>query len=484
MKYLLKNITLFIIAIVAISRPLHAQYANLNTFGCGTHTSQSEVADIYANIRSLSAMKQAASFDTLPLSIHIVGEDNGVGYISLETLLKMLCRLNTRYEGTGISFYIKWPIYYINNSNYYVHTASLGAQMMREYNTPDAINIYFVKDPDGTCGYYLPAGNALAIKDQCAGTNSTTLTHELGHFLGLPHTFYGWEDGDTPLNPEKVTRGPGTNCSTAGDGFCDTEADYLAERWNCPYRGNKVDENGDRYHPDSSLYMSYAADNCMKRFSGMQTAWMKTTIEKNYPALTAQTAPRFQDFTAPSLLYPADSIHDNLRYAIWNKVAAAEVYYIRVLQKATGTVMMENITADTILPINFSMMQNSIYNIRIAAMNGMNVCRTTMFSADFPFTTNPTDLTLQSFSDIPQGIRVFPNPVSNNLKVYLDFMPIGEYKLSIRNLTGQMVHHYSFSHTGINATINVNTADIPNGLYFVYVTGGSKTLSQKLIVTH
>jgi hypothetical protein len=479
----IKNIVLLILAI-CIAQLSIAQEANLNEYGCGTNADSDNVKNIYASIPLLSNMKRTASSDTLPLSIHIVGDDNGKGYITPDNLLRMLCRLNDRYEGTGISFYIKWPVQYINNSSYFTHTASVGAQMMREYNIPNTVNVYFVKDPDGTCGYYLPSGHAVAIKNQCAGVNTTTVTHELGHFLGLPHTFYGWENGDTPTNPEKVTRGPGANCSTAGDGFCDTDADYLSDRWNCPYKDSKTDVNGDLYHPDSSLYMSYAADNCMSRFSELQIAWMQNTAHSDYPTLITNPAPAYKNFTAPTVLYPTDSIHNNLLYTIWNKVAGAETYYVKIIQQGTGSVMLETITADTILPLNFAMLQNNKYSIRIAAMNGINVCRTTTFSKEFPFTENPTSLTLQSFSNTPEGIRAFPNPASNTLKVYLDFMPAGDYKISICNIRGQLVQQYRFNHTSVNAAININVSDVPNGLYFLYVTGGNKTLSQKLIVSH
>ena len=460
-----------------------AQDADLSVYGCGTLTPKEEINKIYRHAPDLINMKRTAVADTLPLSIHLVGNDNGTGHLNTDQLLRMLCRINERYSGTGISFYIMWPIHFINNSTYYKHTASVGLQMMREYNIPNSINVYFVNDPDGTCGYYHPSGGAVAIKNQCAGINSTTLTHELGHFLGLPHTFYGWEDGDTPTNPEKVTRGPGANCSTAGDGFCDTDADYLANRWNCPYRGNKIDINGDLYHPDSSLYMSYAADICMSRFSNMQIAWMQNTIEA-YPELTAAASPSYSDFSSPTVLYPTDSIHANLMYLIWNSVDNAEVYHVRVTQKGTGTLLTESITADTILPLNHNMVQNNSYNIRIAPMNGINVCRSNSFSKDFIYTNAPTDLTLLSFSDIPPGVRIFPNPVAQTLNISLDFMPEGNYRISLRNITGQLVHQYNFNHTKVNSTIHIDVSSFANGLYFIYLIGGNKTTSQKLFITH
>ncbi|RYE25866.1 MAG: T9SS type A sorting domain-containing protein [Sphingobacteriales bacterium] len=483
MNCALRNIIIGLLAILSVSIA-HAQEADLNTYGCGTRTSAELIKDISSFTPALANLKRTAVADTLPLSIHIVGKDDGTGYISLDLLLRMLCKLNDKYTGTGISFYVKWPIQYINNSAYYTHVASVGAQMMRENNVPDAANIYFVNDPDGTCGYYQPSTRAVAIKNSCAGTNSTTLTHELGHFLGLPHTFYGWEDGQTPTNAEKVTRGTGANCNTAGDGFCDTDADYLAERWNCPYKGNKTDVNGDFYHPDPTLYMSYSADNCMTRFSDMQIAWMQNTIGSSYPTLAASTAPAYHELAAPNIIYPTDTIHANLQYIIWNKVQDAEVYYIRVTQKQTGRLLAETTTADTILALNGELMQDNTYTIRMAAMNGVNICRGNMPSRDYAFTNKPTDLTLQSFSGVTQGIRSFPNPATQTLNVYLDFMPVGDYKISLRNISGQLVHQYNYTHNGVNAAINIAVTDMANGLYFLYVAGGGKTISQKVVVTH
>ncbi len=45
----------------------------------------------------------------------------------------------------------------------------------------------------GVAGYYSRRGDYVFILNSYANGGSTTITHELGHFFTLPHTFYGWE---------------------------------------------------------------------------------------------------------------------------------------------------------------------------------------------------------------------------------------------------------------------------------------------------
>ena len=268
---------LFTIVLLVLGGQASAQ--NNNTGGCGTSTPQSEVDKIYDFVQHNPAAYSkttAGTIDSIPLSIHIVGTDAGAGYYPLSNLFPVLCKLNNHFAPVNFHFYIKWPIDYINKTTYYQHDFWRGNTMMQQYNVGDAANVYFVQDPAGNCGYYTYGADAVAIGKNCAGPNSTTLTHELGHYFSLPHTFYGWENGNTPSNPEAVRRsGPGTNCNGAGDGFCDTDADYYSSRWGCPGPVNKTDNYGDYYHLDSSMFMSYSTDNCQSRFSNQQAAAMQ-----------------------------------------------------------------------------------------------------------------------------------------------------------------------------------------------------------------
>jgi hypothetical protein len=89
-----------------------------------------------------------------------------------------------------------------------------------------------------------------------------TLTHELGHFFNLNHTFQACD---------------GTNCNTSGDRVCDTPAANDPE-YNCPAAGSRASGCG-----GSQLtmnYMDYPPDACMYMFTAGQatrmTAWYNT----------------------------------------------------------------------------------------------------------------------------------------------------------------------------------------------------------------
>jgi len=477
-----RYVTAFFLSLAASSA--FAQNSEISQLGCATITTPAEIQEVYKYVQERTALKTTAGVDTIPLTIHIVGNNNGGGRYQLDYLFKVLCELNTRYAPVNFYFYVKWPIRYINNSGYYEHDFSGGYWMMNDNNVANTVNVYFVKDPAGACGYYSPGAGAVAIKNSCAAPSSTTLVHELGHYFGLPHTFYGWENGGTPSNPEKVTRsGFNANCSNAGDGFCDTDADYLADRWNCPYKGVKYDANGDLYHPDSSIYMSYATDACMTRFSNQQIGRMQNRLYSSYQNLLNSNPPAYSDMSTPNILYPVDSVHSNFTKVIWNKVPGAEMYHVKISQKLPAVTRQDTVVADTVFEITYNMVNDNGYTIQVAPLNGVNLCRSKMTTKEFTYTNNTTTLTLANFS--PQGsiIRTSPNPVyGNELKVFLDAMPTGYYKVRLVNISGQLIAEQSVYNNIGNVTASFPLETVSAGLYFVQVQGMATNWVSKISI--
>ncbi|MCK6693790.1 MAG: hypothetical protein L6Q97_17045, partial [Thermoanaerobaculia bacterium] len=107
--------------------------------------------------------------------------------------------------------------------------------------------------------------------------------HELGHYMGLPHTFEGGasnqyvHDFSTPV----LIGGVSYTCIHTGDGFCDTPAD--PDDNGCGFNGQcqlvscnpALDPLGVPYSPDPTLIMSYYG-NCRDKFSGEQHQRMRT----------------------------------------------------------------------------------------------------------------------------------------------------------------------------------------------------------------
>lgn len=100
-------------------------------------------------------------------------------------------------------------------------------------------------------------------------TNLSTMAHEMGHCLGLLHTFetaYGWE---------AVARsGSCRDCEDDGDLLCDTQADIDTDNINsnCNYTGSMKDECDVLYLCEETNIMTYGMRSCRDHFTAGQGA--------------------------------------------------------------------------------------------------------------------------------------------------------------------------------------------------------------------
>ena len=469
-KVLLIAISVFI---VGVSKAQNA----LSDLGCGTLTIEEERAKIAAFLEHGSRMKSSTSGDTIPLSIHIVGTNSGGGYYSLDNLFKVICNLNQHFAPVGFYFYIKGQVNYINNTTFYEHNYWTGYQMMNQNNVSNTINVYFVADPSGACGYYAYGPDAVAIKNSCGGVNSTTLTHELGHFFGLPHTFSGWENG-TPGNPELVTRGLGANCGFAGDGFCDTDADYISNRWNCPYTGVMFDANGDRYHPDSSLYMSYSTDACMSRFSNLQMGSMQYNYDLRFDL--HQSHPTWTALSEPKIILPGNLVYLNDKKIRWNKIDEAEYYHVRVTFDPPGIPKQELFTTDTVIELDFTLSELPNYLISVTPISGMNTCRQKTGTLGFRYSNT---LGVAHTTNTGTGLFLSSNPVDQHLKVQVQLTAHESGMLDLINMAGQLVYSVTVRQGGLSEVL-IPVSEFASGVYMVRLHTNSAVQTARLVVRH
>jgi Pregnancy-associated plasma protein-A len=158
------------------------------------------------------------------------------------------------------------------------------------YIVPDCLNIFYHSGLGSYGGYAYNIPNTFCSVDNDNIGLWHTISHEVGHCLGLSHTFTT-SGGEEYIN--------GTNCSTRGDRVCDTPADPYSDSQpcftanNCVYTGNCQDPSGaTNYSPPYQNIMSYwGLEGC--------TLTHFTTGQYNRAESFLQTDPGLLDLVSP-----------------------------------------------------------------------------------------------------------------------------------------------------------------------------------------
>jgi len=400
----------------------------------------------------------------VPIKAHIVGTNAGVGYYPLSHLLDAICNINQDFASTGLRFYLKGDVNYVNNSELFNFNFDNYWQFTNPLMDLQAVNIFFVNATPGFCGVYIGGDDIIVIKNDCQRPGGNTLTHELGHFFSLPHTFSGWEGGQAPPLQYREKKDK-SNCTFAGDGFCDTEPDYVSTRWNCPTGPLLVDPNGIPFRPDGSLYMSYSNDECMTRFSLEQQS---TMIANQQMRGNSGTPVPIDTPSVVTLVSPADSLDKASTQLLfsWNKVDGASFYELQVV----------NINGFSIPLYDFPV-QDTFFNLsglpefrplqwRVRAVKSGLTCAP--YSETRLFTTGAIKTSLQKTSSIHSKMD-FPNPLKLNHPVLLP-QDVSIVITDMHGRTVQISNHVWYPQK--------------SGMYILYMKGIDESLLiKKLLIT-
>ncbi len=189
---------------------------------------------------------------------HIVKDSLGIPGYTKADILKDVDSLNKNFAPICVSFEV-CEFQYIDNFEYLtVDSAKEWKEMQVLYNLKDRINIYYVKT------IIAPAGTGFSTQSGITDFNNggivigtkgeRVLSHEMGHYFGLYHTF------ETKFGNELVN---GSNCATTGDKICDTPADPNGTiDGSCNFTSMQQDANGKYYSPMVNNIMSYYPDIC------------------------------------------------------------------------------------------------------------------------------------------------------------------------------------------------------------------------------
>jgi hypothetical protein len=232
-------------------------------------------------------LQQQKSYYTAPyqvrLFVHICANDDGtdLAVTNYPALLQYLEKTRAHYASHNVCFSLA-GIDTVRNTllNYCITDDTYTEDRLHNNSVSSCINVFFHTTLNNSNGvsyrgqaYDIPNEYCSIRGTEALDANSSTLTHELGHDFGLYHTF------ETAMGTEKVARsGVQSNCSSAGDLLCDTEADPNSDAYpmvnyinaSCQYTGNKQDTHGNTYDPPIRNLMAYGRDECKDEFTPQQ----------------------------------------------------------------------------------------------------------------------------------------------------------------------------------------------------------------------
>jgi hypothetical protein len=251
---------------------------------CGTYQPSDlevEAIDAYTSsvmdqLRTSGRQLETNAAVIIPVHFHVITNTSGAGAVTDARIASQIAVLNEAYAGltggvnTNFQFVLASVTRTANNTWFaagYGSTAETQMKTALRVGTADDLNLYTNQPSTGELGWAtfpssysskpkmdgvicdwrtLPGGSFSPYNE------GDTATHEVGHWVGLYHTFQG-------------------GCSKNNDGVTDTPAERSAA-WGCP---NGQDSCAGKQYPGVDPienFMDYTDDYCMYKFTAGQTS--------------------------------------------------------------------------------------------------------------------------------------------------------------------------------------------------------------------
>ncbi len=486
----MKNLIVIVALFSAFN--LFAQTETKPTNFCGSNHGRSEWLKNY--------QKNKKDFDSrgsepiyMPMTVFLLSNDDGKKGYNFGTFLDDFYVLNKDFEQANMRFFLKSPVRYIKNTAINNHKTFDEGLPMYDNNVENTVNSYFVSDPAGNCGYDWP-GKGIALNKGCMGKFNHTWAHEMGHELSLPHTFVGWEGENIVLSQKAPLEINGntvelldkSNCATAADGFCDTQADYLSYRWACgadkKTSYDVIDPTGQKFKINGDLFMSYALDACTSKFSPEQSGAMRAHSTSEKIDFLATQNPHKPLVGISKNNTPSDSTmnvdFEKAQFS-WSKVGNASHYYVEIsrLPSFNSVDISESVT-DTFFTIK--LLPTKRYYWRVRAYNYgyttfSDVLKSTVFWTSSP-AVSVNELTLNEFI-------VYPNPVAENQEINIQFEAdfSEKIKMELIDISGKTLITKDLNvENGENKT--TLKTDFPKGIYFLQLKSKRGIKVEKVVI--
>ena len=444
----------------------------------------------------------------VPVKFHVFANTDGSGRIPITAVLNQLCVLNNDFAAHNIRFYLSGDINFVNSTNPN-NDPGLFENQLASRRVNNAVNVYVTRNavlPGGNpgegliLGYYSPSRDWIVVRQDQVTAANNTLSHEMGHFFSLPHTFFGWEsdpyDEAKHGNPVLLQNAPGsnipvelmdgTNCNLAADRLCDTPPDYgFGNLTNtCFFNRDIRDRNNERILPMVNNQMSYFSNCNSFIFTPNQgermnvdyltprRAYLRTGYHPVNQPITSAATP-----TQPVNNVRIDSY--NGVHFIWTPVPNATHYILEVIGALETT---QYLTTGTEFYAT-DLRPNGLYNWRVRAFNEGFSCTSNSENGRFRTGNVVTSVT---DTDFIQKLTVFPNPAidASSINISFHLLNSGPLAVQISDATGRRV--FTKRYTILDAGDHIfplEAYDLQAGIYMLELITTEGIATKKIIIS-